>query len=80
MVGADVVGRRGDDIDRLAVGHLLPNHAPHELGDLHQRQILITDVEGLVLHLVRGRGKEELNRVAIVLDVQVRAQLRPRIR
>ena len=76
VIGADVVGRRGDDVDRLAVGHLLADHAPHQLGDLHQRQILVADVEGLVLHLVGGRGEEQLDRVAVVLDVQVRTQLR----
>jgi hypothetical protein len=37
VIGAHIVGRRGDDVDRLAVGHLLANHAPHQLGNLHQR-------------------------------------------
>ena len=29
----------------LRVGHLLADHAPHQLGDLHQRQVLVADVE-----------------------------------
>ena len=76
VVGADVVGRRGDDRDVALLRKLLLDDALHDLRDLHDRQVLEADVEGLPGDLLVGDLEQELVEVDHVLDVQVRAHLR----
>src|SRR5262249_5718524 len=75
VVGADVVGGGGDDLDRAPFRELLLDDRPHDLCDVHHRVVLVADVERLAGDRLVGHSEQELVEVAHVLDVQVRTEL-----
>ena len=76
MIRPYIGGGHGGDLDVLTVGILLENDLPREFCNVHDRHVLVADIEDLIADFLVGCGEEQLDGFYIVLNMQIGPQLR----
>ena len=75
MIRADIVRLGGDDTDIALLGKFFLYHFFDDFRDIHDAQILHAAIENLIFNFFSGRLEQWLVKSAVILDMQVRAQL-----
>jgi hypothetical protein len=76
MIGPIVIGGRRHDFDRRLFRKFPFDNLFDHLGNFHNGHVLIAAVENLVGDLFCRRVQQELAEVRVILNVQIRSQLR----